>query len=818
MSRSAALLLALLFTPSAWAVPAAFTTQGRLLDADGSAVDGSLDLTFRLLDSEAGGSTLWSERQVVAFNNGYYSVVLGADEGGNPLTDAVLDQWPLWLEVQVDGQPPMFPRTSMGSVPYARIAGRAEELIGGRVDAETLAVGGVEVVDASGAWVGAPIAADWSELTGVPAGFADGVDADLVAGLSCADDQTLVYSSASGWTCADPGALMGAIDADLDLLRGEVATLTLTCDANTAAIDTLNGRIAVLESGALILQSSLFTLTGRVAALEALSDADTLSALSCLDGEVAKWDGPLASWICAEDVDTILNEAEVDAMVSDNGYAAAADLLGVEENVALLEGSLSDLSTNLSTFEADMGTVDTRLADLSGRTTTVEGTVTSQQSLLDVLDSTIAAIGLRLTAAEAVISTLAGTAFSGSFLDLSDVPLGLRDGDDDSLGSLSCSAGQIPRRAGAGGWSCGDDQTLTDSEVVAAVEASPAIGLLAGATVGGWAVLTEASSIAEWALDASTASNGDVLMVDGGIASWRAPEETEACVRTVSGAGVVSLTCGGVPVSLAPSTSTVVDLVRGPTAGWALSDGTVRFRSRGSGGWRDMSTQVYPDTPVKVVSTGSLSTALLPDGTVAVRANTFSSMADAAVAEGLLTGSYRDVVAGDSETCALSTAGALKCFSNASPTTLTTRIASGALSVALPLRGTHGCAIVSSGAVQCWGSGTMAAARSGTFRGLSTSEYVTCAVTTAGALQCWGSVSIAPPSTGTYTMVAHQLENQTGCALTTAGAPVCWGSNAAAPPLLSLSDLFAVGAGMCGTRVDTGRPICWGDAGQPDTL
>jgi hypothetical protein len=456
MSRAAMLVLALLLAPPAWAVPGAFSTQGRLLDADGTAVDGALDMTFRLVDGETGGSTLWSERQSVSFTNGYYSVVLGADEAGNPVSDAVLDQWPLWLEVQVDGQPPMFPRTSMGSVPYARLAGRAEELVGGTVDADTLAVGGVEVVDAGGAWVGAPIAADWADLVGVPADFADGVDADLLGALACADGQALVFAAASGWTCADPSALMSAVDADISALGADLDALTLTCDANTASIGTLGGRVAVLESGALVLSSSLSALEGRVGALEALDDADTLSALSCLDGDVAKWDGVLSSWVCADDLDTRLTEAEVDAMVADNGFAADADLVGLGVDLALLESSVSDLDADLAAVNADLSAADARVSGLSGRVTTLEGTAATQGGLLTTLNSAVTALGTRISTVEAAISTLASTEFSGSFLDLSDVPAGLDDGDDDTLAGLACADGDVPRRraAAGGGWEC----------------------------------------------------------------------------------------------------------------------------------------------------------------------------------------------------------------------------------------------------------------------------------------------------------------------------------------------------------------------------
>ncbi len=57
-------------------------------------------------------------------------------------------------------------------------------------------------------------------------------------------------------------------------------------------------------------------------------DSDSLGALvSCAGGQLAKWDG--TAWGCADDIDTILTESDVDMMVADNGYALEADLAAV---------------------------------------------------------------------------------------------------------------------------------------------------------------------------------------------------------------------------------------------------------------------------------------------------------------------------------------------------------------------------------------------------------------------------------------------------------------------------------------------------------
>ena len=66
----------------------------------------------------------------------------------------------------------------------------------------------------------------------------------------------------------------------------------------------------------------------------------------------------------------------------------------------------------------------------------------------------------------AMSQDLSAVATSGQFGDLSDVPAGLSDGDDDTLGALGCVDGMIPRKS-AGVWGCA--LATNESEVDAAV-------------------------------------------------------------------------------------------------------------------------------------------------------------------------------------------------------------------------------------------------------------------------------------------------------------------------------------------------------------
>ena len=198
-----------LFASTAHAVPAQFTHQGRLLDADGEAREGDATITFRVTDSESGGTALWEETLTLPLTGGFYAAVLGADED-NPLDTDVLSQAPVWLELQLDGEPAMFPRSPINAVPYATMATVAEEVSGGPVDASQIAVDGTPVVNELGEWVGPAPTVNWTDIEGMPEDFADGIDDDTdtdtdsfaALGTSCLDGDIPVWDAVlTEWTC-----------------------------------------------------------------------------------------------------------------------------------------------------------------------------------------------------------------------------------------------------------------------------------------------------------------------------------------------------------------------------------------------------------------------------------------------------------------------------------------------------------------------------------------------------------------------------------------------------------------------------------------
>lgn len=182
-----------------------------------------------------------------------------------------------------------------------------------------------------------------------------------------------------------------------------------------------------------------------------------------------------------------------------------------------------------------------------------------------------------------------------------------------------------------------------------------------------------------------------------------------------------------------------------------------------------------------------------------------------------LSSGVAGVVAGDAHTCALTSAGGAKCWGdnsfgqlgNGTTTQLTTPgnvsgLASGVANIAAGAD--HSCAITTAGAVRCWGyngdgelgngtttdnptPGTVSGLTSGV-AAVAAGAYHTCAATTAGAAKCWGYNAYGELGNGTTTasltpasvsglssgVAALAAGSYHTCALT-AGAVKCWGFN-----------------------------------------
>jgi hypothetical protein len=257
------LLLTILFmvttVTAALAVPTKLSQQGRLLDGDGDPLTGTHALIFSIYDAETGGNEVWREERSVDFEEGYYAVVLGELV---PVDDLLFSAGAVWLELTVNGAV-LSPRQEIVSVPWALRATSAEHVDGGVVEAAEISVGGVPVIDSTGAWVGPTPSVDWTELTGVPGEIADGdQDTDTLAdlALSCANGEVARFQDPPGtWSCA-----------------AETVTTTLPWSAITG-------------------------VPGDIA--DGDQDTDSLADLGqlCANGDRPAWDAAQSQWTCASE-------------------------------------------------------------------------------------------------------------------------------------------------------------------------------------------------------------------------------------------------------------------------------------------------------------------------------------------------------------------------------------------------------------------------------------------------------------------------------------------------------------------------------------
>lgn len=91
--------------------------QGHLADANGTPVNSTLPMIFRIYTTPTGGTPIWTEERsgsnAVPVTNGLFHVMLGSVE---PLSTDIFAQ-DLWLGISVESDSEMTPREKLGSVP-----------------------------------------------------------------------------------------------------------------------------------------------------------------------------------------------------------------------------------------------------------------------------------------------------------------------------------------------------------------------------------------------------------------------------------------------------------------------------------------------------------------------------------------------------------------------------------------------------------------------------------------------------------------------------------------------------------------------------
>ena len=189
-------LTLLLLSSGVSAVPSVIQHQGYVSDTT-SALSGISNVEFKLYASEEGGSALWSENMDVAFDNGYYSVILGSN-----LTVDILDRSELYLGVTIEGIAEFSPRSRLTSVPYAFISERATSVEGDVNAIGGLYVDGQKVIGSDGAF-----ATPMADLGDLPSASEENKGQVYFV----TDEDTLYYSNGSEWVSVASGGQNGEV-------------------------------------------------------------------------------------------------------------------------------------------------------------------------------------------------------------------------------------------------------------------------------------------------------------------------------------------------------------------------------------------------------------------------------------------------------------------------------------------------------------------------------------------------------------------------------------------------------------------------------
>jgi hypothetical protein len=158
MNRTLSLsaLLAAALSGTAWASPSTTFYEGHLTDTETEEpLDGDYTLTFTFYSGDYGTVPVWTETHEVDVVAGYVRVELGTVA---PIGLNVLRTRDLALEVKVE-EDALWPRLKVGAVPYAMLSRYADDAVGD-IHPRTVSVGGQQVIDANGRWVGPAIEVD----------------------------------------------------------------------------------------------------------------------------------------------------------------------------------------------------------------------------------------------------------------------------------------------------------------------------------------------------------------------------------------------------------------------------------------------------------------------------------------------------------------------------------------------------------------------------------------------------------------------------------------------------------------------------------
>ncbi len=214
------------------ATPFLLNYHGRLSDNAGVPLDGVYQISFTIYDIEMGGTALWTETHAaVNVNKGLFAVILGSI---SPIAPGLFVTTPRYLAISVNGGPELSPRQQLVSAAFSFHSFDSDLLEGEPASHYH----------------------SWTNLTDMPAGFADGVDDVGIGDITAID-------AVNG---LDGGGASGAVKIGIDsngVTTGHVADGTImNADINASgaiAVGKISGTAVNLSSSQIVTGAKTFT-------------------------------------------------------------------------------------------------------------------------------------------------------------------------------------------------------------------------------------------------------------------------------------------------------------------------------------------------------------------------------------------------------------------------------------------------------------------------------------------------------------------------------------------------------------------------------
>jgi hypothetical protein len=270
------LALALLAAPVALAsTPSTVAHQGRVLDASGAGVNGSVTLTFRVYAVPSSGAALWTEvHPGVVVSDGYFAVELGS------VTDMPEDLFATgarYLGVQVGTGTELVPRTSVLTVPRAHHALALESAASAPLACDAPSHAGRAYFDTTLGQFRGCDGTSWGSLGGAPVGQVPSGGAGTAGdpGRSCLDIHLAYPNLGDGLYVVDPD--------------GDGTTIQVQCDMTRAgggwtyAVKSWNGSGVATQQGAVGSVGSALTHKGAVYKLDDQTVRDIIGPTNNFD-------------------------------------------------------------------------------------------------------------------------------------------------------------------------------------------------------------------------------------------------------------------------------------------------------------------------------------------------------------------------------------------------------------------------------------------------------------------------------------------------------------------------------------------------------